>query len=171
MTCKNAESFVRSVILSKINYCNILFLNLSCSNLDKLQKLQNVAVRLIFNLPPRSSVSEKYDELKLLRVNQFIAYKCLLFVHNFFKNEVPESIKHLLNIQSETDRILVVKYYPTCYATKSFSFSAPRYWNKLPLSIRLTECTTTFKALTQAALLENQNNILSATTGYYFLPR
>ena len=66
MNNNDAESFVRSVIFSKINYCNVLFLGLSCANIKKLQKLQNAAVRLIFNLPPRSSVSEKYIDLELL---------------------------------------------------------------------------------------------------------
>ena len=171
MDRNDAETCVRSVIFSKINYCNILFLNLSCANLDKLQKLQNTAVRLIFNLPPRSSVSDKYDKLKLLRVNQLIVLKCLLFVHKFFVNKLPESIKNLINVQNETNRLLVVKYYGSSHATRSFSYCAPRYWNKLPLSVRLTDCTSTFKTLTKTILLENQNNILGATTGYYFLPR
>ena len=96
MNCKDTEMFVRSVILSKISYCSVLFMNLSRANLDKLQKLQNTAVRLIFNLPPRSSVSDKYEQLGMLRVNQYIVYKCLLFVHKFFINKVPDSINQLI---------------------------------------------------------------------------
>ena len=145
-------------------------MNLSCANRDKLQRLQDTAVRLIFNMPPRTSVYHKYLELQLLRVNQCIVFKCLLFVHKFFKNEVPASIRDLLIIQDVTNRLLVAKYYPTSYASKSFSFSAPRYWNKLSITTRLTNSTETFKTLAKLELLENRNNILSATTGYYFLP-
>ena len=171
MNRKDTETFVRSVIFSKINYCNILFLSLSGTNVHKLQKLQNAAVRLIFNLPPRSSVSDKYTELEILRINQFIVFKCLLLVHNFFANKVPEAMKNLISVQNNIDRLLTVKYYSSSYASKSFSFAAPRYWNKLPLSIRLTDNAATFKRLTKLALIENHNNILSARTGYYFLPR
>ena len=171
MNNQDAETFVKTVIFSKINYCNILFLNISCKNLDKLQKLQNTAVRLIFNLPPRSSISEKYAELKLLNVSQYIVFKCLLFVQKFFRNEVPEGIKNLLSIQNETNRLLEVKYFGTQYARKSFTYCAPRYWNKLNFEIKFTENTGAFKSLAKNALLENENNILSATTGYYFLPR
>ena len=32
MNCKDTETFVRSVIFSRINYCRPLFLNLSCTN-------------------------------------------------------------------------------------------------------------------------------------------
>ena len=171
MNSRDTETFVKTVILSKINYCNILFLNCSSKNLDKLQKLQNTAVRLIFNLPPRSSISDKYAELKLLNVNQYIVFKCLLFVHKFFRNEVPDCIRNLLTIQDETNRLLIVKYFDSSFARKTFSYCAPRYWNKLPLTIKLTHNTETFKFLTKMALLENQNNILSATSGYYYLPR
>ena len=171
MNCKDTETFVRSVIFSRINYCSTLFLNLSCTNLNKLQKLQNTAFRLIYNLPPRWSVSDKYIELQLLRVNQYVVFKCLLFVHKFFINKVPESIKNLITVYNGTNRLLAVKYYTSTYASKSFSYAAPRYWNKLPLTIRMTDCTDTFKALVKLALLENQNNIMSSTTGYYFIPR
>ena len=173
MNCKDTETFVRSVIFSKINYCSSLFLNLTCANVDKLQRLQDKAVRLIFNLPPRSSVSEKYVDLQLMKVNQYIVFKCLLFVHKFFKNEAPDSIKNVLCIENAINRILAVKYYKSSYARKTFTYAAPRYWNKLSLVTRLTDSTETFKTLAKLELLENRNNILSATTGYYFisLPR
>ena len=171
MNTKDTETFVKTVILSKINYCNALFLNTSCKNLSKLQKLQNTAVRLIFNLPPRSSVSDKYTELKLLTVNQYIVFKCLLFVHKFFRNEVPVGIQNLLSVQNESNRLLLIKYFDSPHTRKTFTYCAPRYWNKLALPIKLTNDTEKFKYLTKTALLENKNNILSATTGYYFLPR
>ena len=104
-------------------------------------------------------------------MSQFIVLKCLLFVQKFFQNKVPEGIQNLLTVQDQASRTLSVKYFDSQYARKTFSYCAPRYWNKLPLSIKLTENTETFKFLAKVALLENQNNILSATTGYYFLPR
>ena len=100
-----------------------------------------------------------------------ILFRSSLIVHNFFTNKAPEAMKNLLSVQSDVDRLLVVKYYSSSYALKSFSFAAPRYWNKLPIMIRLIDSTVTFKRLLKLALLENQNNILSSTAGYYFLPR
>ena len=75
-------------------------------------------------------------------------------------------------IHSErTNRLLDVKYFVTQHVRKSFTYSAPRYWNKLNFEIIFTENAGAFKSLVKNALLENENNILSATTGYYFLPR
>ena len=47
-------------------------LSLSAGSTSKLQKLQNNAIRLIYNAPPRSSVSEKYEELEVLRIDQCV---------------------------------------------------------------------------------------------------
>ena len=90
MTCKDAETFIKAVIFSKLNYCNILYLNITAQNLNKLQKLQNSAVRLIFNLQARESIAQKFIDLELLRVDQSIVFTCLVYVHRFFQNKVPE---------------------------------------------------------------------------------
>ena len=171
MSSKDTETFVRAVVFSKLNYCNVLFLNLSSKNMNKLQRLQNSAVRLIFNFAPRTSVSDKYQELKLLRVDQSIVFTCIVFVHKFFIDQLPQCLRNLLEIQNSTNRLLRIKYFNSSHARKSFSFCAPRYWNKLPLDLRLTDNTSTFKSRLKSILLENENNILSATTGYYFIPR
>ena len=171
MSCKDTEKYVRAVIFSKINYCNVLYMNLSTVSLNKLQKLQNSAMRLIFNFPPRVSVTEKYEELQILRIDQSIVFSCLIHVHKFFRNQVPQCISNLLEVKNTIDRLLTVHYYSSNYARKSFSYCAPRYWNKLPLCIRLTDDTSKFKGLLKSALLQNCNNIMSAITGYYFLPR
>ena len=84
MNCKDAEKYVRAVIFSKINYCNVLYMNLSCANLHKLQRLQNSSMRLIFNLPPRSSVSDKYHELQILRIEESIVFRVLFMYISLF---------------------------------------------------------------------------------------
>ena len=112
-----------------------------------LQKLQNNAVRLIFNDPPRSSVSDRYRELEILRIDQSVVYKVVVLVHKIFTNKISVRIKELVEIQDQANRLLEVKYFTSSYARKSFTFSAPRYWNKLPAAIRLLNCVDTFKKL------------------------
>ena len=138
-----------------------------------MQKLQNSAIRLIFNLPPRTrtSLSEKYQELQILRIKESIVFSCHVYVHKFFQNQVPQCIKSLLHVENAVDRLLTVCYFSSKYARNSFSYCAPRYWNKLPFSVRLTQDTAQFKSLLKFVLLDNINNIMSATTGYYFIPQ
>ena len=50
---KNLVTLVHSLIISKVDYCNSLFIGLPNVILKKVQSVLNRAARLIFNLPPR----------------------------------------------------------------------------------------------------------------------
>ena len=50
---ENLVTLVHSLIVSKVDYCNSLFIGLPNVILKRVQSVLNRAVRLIFNLPPR----------------------------------------------------------------------------------------------------------------------
>ena len=50
---KNLVTLVHSLIISKVDYCNSLFVGLPNVILKKVQSVLNRAARLIFNQPPR----------------------------------------------------------------------------------------------------------------------
>ena len=52
VTRKNFITLVHSLIVSKVDYCNSLFIGLPNLILKKVQSILNRAARLIFNLPP-----------------------------------------------------------------------------------------------------------------------
>ena len=43
------KSLVESLVLSKMNYCNVLFCDATKTELNRLQKIQNAAAGFIFN--------------------------------------------------------------------------------------------------------------------------
>ena len=49
---KNLVTLVHSLTVSKVDYCNSLFIDLPNAILKKVQSVLNRAARLIFNLPP-----------------------------------------------------------------------------------------------------------------------
>ena len=49
----NRVTLVHSLIVSKVDYCNSLFIGLPNVVLKRVQSVLNRAARLIFNLPPR----------------------------------------------------------------------------------------------------------------------
>ena len=53
MTRKNLVTLVYSLIVSKVDYCNSLFIGFPYITLKKVHSVLNRAVRLIFNLHPR----------------------------------------------------------------------------------------------------------------------
>ena len=55
MNRKNLVTLVHSLIVSKVDYCNSLFIGLPNVILQKVQSVLIRAARLIFNLPPTTT--------------------------------------------------------------------------------------------------------------------
>ena len=67
LSSDDLQTLTQSVI-SKLDYCNVILFGLNLSLMQKLQKVQNAAARLVYKLPKHSSVSGVIEELHWLRV-------------------------------------------------------------------------------------------------------
>ena len=68
---KSAKQLAVSLILSKLDYCNCLFYDMSEDNFHRLQLLQNHAARVVMKAKKRSSASALLMELHWLPDNVF----------------------------------------------------------------------------------------------------
>ena len=75
------EKFVHAFVSSKLDTCNSLLYGLPKKTLNKLQKVQNAAIRLVCNVHSRHPVSALYEQLHWLNVEQRLMYKALLLVY------------------------------------------------------------------------------------------
>ena len=64
----HTEMLVHAMISSTMDYCNSLLINISKSNMFKLQKVQNAAARLVVQCSRRTSMSKVLRDLHWLRV-------------------------------------------------------------------------------------------------------
>ena len=76
------ERLVLSFVISRLDYCNALFYNMSNSNIQKLQLIQNYAARLVKRAPRRSSASSLLRQLHWLPVKKRIIYKIAILTYN-----------------------------------------------------------------------------------------
>ena len=133
-----------SLVHSKLDYCNSLYLNLPAYQLDRLQSIQNCLARTICRTSKFSHITPTLQSLHWLKVRERIDYKMLSLTYNALQFHQPSYLSELLTVQSNTyntrssttitlKRPSVVK---AAIARRSFFHSAPALWNTLPPAMR-----------------------------------
>ena len=149
---------IHSCVLSHLDYCNSTYGSLTENNLQKLQKIQNDAVRFIFNINGKNkyeSISPYLKKLHFLPVRFRIKFKTALLVFKCINNLAPSYLSELVNtrnINSHNLRIdmdfflLSTPPAPNLKTTSAaFSYNGPQIWNSLPYSIRCISEINAFK--------------------------
>ena len=95
-TCHN---LVRALVLSRLDYCNVLLKVISKKGLKCLQKLQNKCARLVCFKPKFEHVSPLLNQLHWLPVGERIMYKTLLYVYKSVEGLSPQYIQHCLTVK------------------------------------------------------------------------
>ena len=154
LSVDDTKQLVCSYVLSKLDYCNSLLCNLSKANINKLQKVQNSAARLIFRIKKYDHITPYLRELHWLPIYWRIQFKIsLLCFKSFTDPKFPSYISELLDIyhpkrclrSSSDNRLLNIPKCNTTFGKRSFSYSAPSTWNALPFTLRHSASESIFK--------------------------
>lgn len=157
---------VQSIIISRIDNCNSLLYGILASNIYKLQKLQNSCARLLFAKKKRDHVTPLLKELHWLPIRQRIVFKILLLVFKFYHNLVPAYIKSLLNTSARDYYKLTVPRANTPYGDRAFEICAPRLWNALPSSLRISTTLPYFRSHLKHHLFVNFDHFIAQSNIY-----
>jgi len=142
-----------NLILSHLDYTNSLYQGLPKSCIKRLQRVQNAAARMVFNVSRDSDASELIAKLHWLPVNRRIEYKVLVLIYKAITGQAPKYISNMLipyrpprPLRSEEQRKLVPgKGINVRISRRRFSCAGPELWNALPLQIRLAQTVSSFK--------------------------
>ena len=149
---------VHANILSMIDYCNSVYIGITMKNIQKLQKIQNNAVRFIFQLngwKKWTLISPYLKKLHFLPVIYRIQFKVALLVFKCINNLAPNYLKDLISIRDakkitlrlDHDFYLLNKPAPANFSRTegSFQLSGPNIWNDVPYEIRCLTDIEVFK--------------------------
>ena len=144
LTHSSALTIATSLIHSKLDYCNSLYLNTSHQNINRLQLIQNAAARAVTRTPRFHHISPILKSLHWLKIPQRIEFKILSLTYKLLQNNKPTLLRQLLTIQTgRTTRssTAVSLQRPTNpsrlkISDRSFHYSAPVLWNNLPQHLR-----------------------------------
>ena len=148
---------VHAGVLSVIDYCNAVYGGLTEADLQKLQKLQNSAVRFIFGLRGKAchqSISPYLKQLHFLPVRFRIKYKISLLTFKCLNNMAPKYLSDMLmirqpkmhNVRLDNDFYLLEPSITNFRKSRAaFCVSAPLVWNELPYNLRCQTDLMKFK--------------------------
>ena len=83
------KTLLSAFVIPKLDYCNSLFYGSPMYMLERLQKVQNSAARLIFQCRKRNHISSLLMSLHWLPINARIEYKLSVICHSFFLGLSP----------------------------------------------------------------------------------
>ena len=132
---------------------NGLLYNVHYQLLDKLQRVQNVAVRIVVRASRYDHITSILETLHWLPVRYCIEYKVVLMTFKALHLLAPSYIPDLLQFyqpcrtfRSSSDSLLTAhSAHLRHYGDLAFCIAAPRLWNSLPHEMQKCDSLYTFK--------------------------
>ena len=110
-TCK---ILVPALVLSCLDYCNSLLLGMTQHRLQKLQTVQNLACKVIYNRKKYDHIGMDMLNLHWLKINEHINFKIAVLVYLGINGLAPDYLCDLLkynhnrHLRSSTKGLLLV---------------------------------------------------------------
>jgi hypothetical protein len=146
---------VQAFITSRLDYCNSLLAGLPRSSLDPLQRVQNAAAGLIFQLGPQDHVTPSLIQLHWLPVHYRVQFKLCSFMHSIHNGRSPAYLTDIVQatstrstrsgLRSAATTNYILPRLRTKFGERAFSHAGPAAWNALPSDLRNIPASTTFK--------------------------
>jgi hypothetical protein len=150
LTDDMAASIAVALVQSRLDYANSLLYHTSDRNLNKLQRVQNMASHLVLRTHQPSSVS--LAQLHWLPISKRIDFKLATLTYKLLNSQQPTYLRSLINfdvpvrqLRSSALHKLQQPFVRTAIGERAFSTASPKVWNSLPLTIRSAPSVDSFK--------------------------
>ena len=156
LTVSATEQLVHSLVTSRLDYCNSLLYGIPGYQKDCLQRMQNIAARIVTRCDRRDHITPVLKSLHWLPVKYRIDFKILLLVYKCLNDLAPSYLMELIKPYHQ-DHYSTRRKEQYClhkpplfrlksYGEKSFTYAAPTEWNQLPVDIRSAPSVESFKS-------------------------
>ena len=130
------RAIVAALVMSKLYYCSTVWSNTSTTNINKLQAVQNFAVRIITNTRKYDHITPVLSSIGWLPVKKHLEYRDSLMTYKCMKGLAPPYLCNLFLTRSDVHDVntrnkdmLHVPQYKTASGQRSFRYRAVKIWN------------------------------------------
>ena len=148
-------TLTHAFITSRLDYCNSLLYGAPVTQIEKVQRIQNAAARLITRSPKFCHMGPILRQLHWLPIRSRIHHKILTLTFKSIHSLAPSYLSELIttsrpsrySLRSSQSTMLIhppAKMLSTL-GDRAFSTAAPQLWNRLPPALRNQHSFNLFK--------------------------
>ena len=139
-----ASIIATSLVQTKLDYCNSLYLNLPDCEINRLQYIQNSLARAVTQSSRFAHITPVLKSLHWLKIKERILYKTISITYKTLETSQPVYLSKLLAIyegpSTRSSNLVTLQRPPNPSRSKisdrSYYFAAPQIWNSLPPQLR-----------------------------------
>ena len=159
----SAEKLVHAFISLRLDNCNSILFGLPDKELNKRQRIQNMAARVITLSKKRDHITPVMYKLHWLPIHAGIVFMLLLLTYKALNGQAPAYILKLISeyqlsrsLRSSSLHLLQEAPSRTVTYGRGFASAAPKSWNSLalPLLLRIPQSATQFKSRLKTIFLK-----------------
>ena len=166
ITYEACEKLVHALVTSRLDCGNGNLYGLPTIQNHRLQRILNIAARILTLSRPSCNITPVLIELHWLPIEKRIEYKLLLITFKATHNLAPQYISDMLQpyptprpLRSSDENLLAIPQSRTkSYGDRAFSIAAPTLWNGLPDELRFINELGHFKRQLKTYLFKSAYN-------------
>ena len=167
LTIDSAKQIASCLVLSHLDYSNGVLIGLPDVLLDRMQRIQNWAAKVVLDQTKFSSSSEALKQLHWLPIRKRTEFKIVTLVFRCLHNTAPKYLTDLIKVRqfprntrsASTSEWSVILHAPdikrATFASRAFSVAGPTLWNALPDDIRAISDYIVFRKHVKAHFFRN----------------
>ena len=161
LTPKSTKLIMQALILSNLDYCPVVWSNVMAAIINKLQKVQNRAARIVLGCDLRTNVIKMHRNLGWLMVGDRLLYSLLIFIRNVSISKTPHVLHKELQYSSDNHSYTTrhaasgkfsLPKIKTNYSKRTVMYRAMHAWNLLPKNFEQRSSIKKFKLLVKKHL-------------------